>query len=428
MARTSSRKAAAKAKEAIAKTSETRAAPKRKSVSKASEGSKPKAQKVDKSPSKTPKEEEHKESPPEPKQAPEPKEEDEVKSPDETRTKSEEEEENKPADTEEVKTEVGAEPTEGVTEKAEGKDQGESPKKESLESTVDLDKEAETAFQGEKDEPPSNVLEKGIIYFFFRGRVGVEDPESLEDVARSFIVLRPLPLDSTLAGGALADEHNCRLIMLPKKTFPTSPKQRYMAFVEKAKVDVKTIRDSFAGEDHETKTRGIRHTPAATPYAEGVYAITHSKSTSHLAYVLTIPQHATEIQTDFGLADRGSFIVASKNPKYPGPQYAQLPKGPDYPSELVDKMGDLRWVPIQPEYIDYPNAQIVIIGEKEELFGSAGMTEDEQKGPHGETAADELVMLEHADEIRTDKLDGAEAIFHDLGLSKDQFPSLESTW
>ena len=40
---------------------------------------------------------------------------------------------------------------------------------------------------------PSSILEKGIIYFFFRGRVGVEDPQGIEDVARSYIVLRPLP-------------------------------------------------------------------------------------------------------------------------------------------------------------------------------------------------------------------------------------------
>lgn len=91
-------------------------------------------------------------------------------------------------------------------------------------------------------------------------------------------------------------------------------------------------------------------------------------------------------------------------------------------------MDDLRWVPIQPEYINYPNAQIVIIGEKQEFFGAAGLTEEDEKGPHGETAADEIVKLEHIDEIRTEKLHGAEAIFHDLGLSKSQFPSLESTW
>ncbi|KAI5280518.1 hypothetical protein KEM54_003671 [Ascosphaera aggregata] len=375
--RTSSRRAAFKANEAISKSSETGAS-KRKSMSSPSGASKPKTQKSEISSSEAPKDastQAHKQSPP-------------------TETKSpqvkEETHEQKPP--------------------------------------VDLKKEAEETFGGAKDVPPSNVLEKGIIYFFFRGRVQIDEPESLDQVARSFIVFRPLPLDSTLAGGALTDEQNCRLVMLPKKILPTSPKQRYMAFVEKAKVDVKTIRDSFAGEEHETKTRGVRHTPAATPYAEGVYAITHTNKTSHLSYVLTIPQQVSEVQEDFGLADRGSFIVASKNPKFPGPAIAQLPKGPDYPPDVVEKMGDLRWVPVQPEFIDYLNAQIVIIGEKQESFGSGGLTEDDEKGADGQTAADELEKLEHVDEVRVEKLNGAEAIFDDLGLSKKQFPDVESTW
>lgn len=312
MPRTSSRQAASKAKEAISRSS---GGTKRKSVSKASGASRAKAQKTEKSPTETP--------------AP-PKEEVHQETPLETKTEPE------TIPTPEVTKEPEVQPKKETPkeEKQETKPEPEAPPKEEAPKPIgDLAKEAEATFQGEKDEPPSNVLEKGIIYFFFRGRVGVDEPDSLDQVARSFIVLRPLPLDSTLAGGALTDDKNCRLIMLPKKVFPTHPKQRYMAFVEKANVDVKTIRDSFAAEDHETKTRGIHHTPAATPYAEGVYAITHNKSTSHLAYVLTIPQHTTEVQKDFGLADRGSFIVASKNPKYPGPQSARLPKGPEYPSE-----------------------------------------------------------------------------------------------
>ncbi|KAI5296211.1 hypothetical protein KEM52_005154 [Ascosphaera acerosa] len=296
----------------------------------------------------------------------------------------------------------------------------------------DLKKEAEVTFGGKDDEPPANIVEKGLIYFFFRGRVNIEEPESLDDVSRSFIVFRSVPLDSTLAGsGVLSGEaKTCRLVMLPKKVFPTRAKQRYMAFVEKANVDVQTIRDSFVASTYETKTRGERTTPAATPYAEGVYAFTHSKNTSHLAYVLTIPSHVDEIQRDFGLADKGSFVVASKNPKYPGPSFAQLPAEPDYPQEILDSMNDYRWVPLLPEHINYANAQIVIIGEAEDTFSSAGLTEEQSElGRGGQTAADELDKLSHVDEIRVEKLHGAEAIFRDLHASKAQLPSgLGITW
>lgn len=40
---------------------------------------------------------------------------------------------------------------------------------------------------------PSSILEKGVIYFFYRARVGVTELQGIEDVARSYLVLRPLP-------------------------------------------------------------------------------------------------------------------------------------------------------------------------------------------------------------------------------------------
>lgn len=33
--------------------------------------------------------------------------------------------------------------------------------------------------------PRVDVLEKGIIYFFVRGRVGVDQPEGIDEVART---------------------------------------------------------------------------------------------------------------------------------------------------------------------------------------------------------------------------------------------------
>lgn len=184
-----------------------------------------------------------------------------------------------------------------------------------------------------KEALPSNILEKGIIYFFFRGRVGVDEPEDVEEVARSFIVLRPLPHGATLTKGPIGDNENCRLLMLPKKVLPTSARDRYMGFVEKAGTSVKTLRESFEGSEYETKTRGHSHVPAATPFAEGVYAITSTTRTSHLAYILTIPSEVSEVQHDLGLKNRGSFIMSAKNPKYPGPPTARIPKSPGYPQK-----------------------------------------------------------------------------------------------
>jgi hypothetical protein len=104
---------------------------------------------------------------------------------------------------------------------------------------------------------PSSILEKGIIYFFFRGRVMVDEPESVDDIARSYIVLRPLPLGAKLGEGPLEDAGNARLLALPKKVLPQSKRDRFMVFVEKPKASIKDLKDDFmAGSTYSTKTAG----------------------------------------------------------------------------------------------------------------------------------------------------------------------------
>jgi hypothetical protein len=102
----------------------------------------------------------------------------------------------------------------------------------------------------------SSILEKGIIYFFFRGRVGVDDPQGIEDVARSYIVLRPLPIGAKLGEGPLEDSGKARLLALPKKMLPKSKQDRFLMFVEKPSAFIKDLRDQFASNDYATKTSG----------------------------------------------------------------------------------------------------------------------------------------------------------------------------
>lgn len=203
----------------------------------------------------------------------------------------------------------------------------EAPSPHAVESGVRKSEERENIVS-------SNILEKGIIYFFFRPRVNIEEPQSIDDVARSFIVLRPTPLGAELhqGQGPVDKDARCRLLMLPKKRFPTSPKERDMAFVEKAGQTMQELQKKFiSSSTYQTATRGERTTEEARPYAEGVYAITSTYRSSHLAYILTIPTEPGEIQENFGLYHRGSWIVQSKNPQYPGPAIGRLPKDPEYP-------------------------------------------------------------------------------------------------
>jgi hypothetical protein len=213
----------------------------------------------------------------------------------------------------------------------------------------------------------------------------------------------------------VADDPVCRLIALPKKTFPKNPRDRYMAFVEKSHVTLKDLKDAFEGETHETKTQGTRTTPPMLPVGEGVYAITNTGRSSHLAYVLAIPSDPGEFQQDLGISEKGSFIISLKNPSFGGPPNAQLPQKPDMPNDVVDDFEGKRWMPIQKSrHLDYPNSQLLLLGEAQGDFSGAfpeGANEEE----------DELLDLGHDEESRLKNLKGTvhpiwSSDLHDLHL------------
>lgn len=224
------------------------------------------------------------------------------------------------------------------SDKDESKDEKKDDTEKKDEDNVKSEKKesnGEDAVQpAEEPDVPSNILEKGIIYFFIRGRVNLEDPESVDDIARSFIMLRPIAKDARLGDGPIADAGNTRLLALPKKTLPESGKEKYMVFVEKSHASYEEIKKDFlSADEYDTKSAGTRRTPPAKPVGEGVYAITSTGRESHLAYLTTLPEKLDEVQKELGLKEKGSFIISTKNPQFPGPQNAQLPEGPGFPKE-----------------------------------------------------------------------------------------------
>ena len=276
---------------------------------------------------------------------------------------------------------------------------------------------------------PSSILEKGVIYFFTRGRVGIDEPESVQDIARSYFVLRPLPTDGKLGDGPIEDLKNNRLCALPKKVLPKSGRDRFMTFVEKANATIEDLKANFMeGADYSTQTVGTRHTPPVTPIGEGVYAITTTGRESHLAYLLTIPSELGEVQEDMGIRTKGSFILSVKNPTASGPANASLPKGPEYSKEIMEEFRGLRWMPAAPKHLDYPNAQFLLIGEGQEDVSKAlePSTKDVKHGK--EEPEKEMEKLEHEDEVRAEHLSGDDTIFEDLGISQKGYPKLQTTW
>ncbi|EUC39162.1 hypothetical protein COCCADRAFT_21580 [Bipolaris zeicola 26-R-13] len=284
----------------------------------------------------------------------------------------------------------------------------------------------EESSQREK-QVPSNILEKGVIYFFTRNRVGIEESESVGDLQRTFFVLRPMPVGAKLGGGALADNNNNRLFALPKKIFPKSHNDRFMAFVEKANVTIKELKkDFFGAEEYNTKTQGSRRIEPVAPVAEGVYAITRTEDrTCHLVYSTTIPSELGEVQDDLGIKDQGSFIISVKNPERSGPAQAQLPQKPNFPQEFIEEFRGLAWVEAKPKYLDYEYCQILLIGEKLES-GVKPTTKDQKHDK--ETPLEEIEKLEHEDELRVEHLHGDDSVYDDLKISRKEYPQVSTTW
>ncbi|KAL2258745.1 hypothetical protein VTK26DRAFT_7815 [Humicola hyalothermophila] len=284
-----------------------------------------------------------------------------------------------------------------------------------------------------RDEPeslPSSILEKGIIYFFFRGRVDIDEPSSIEEVARSYIILRPIEKDAKLRSGPIGDAGNSRLCVIPKKVLPQSGRDRWTAFVEKSGASFRQLKDEFlASSDYETKTAGHRHTPAATPVGEGIYAITSTGRESHLAYILTLPEMLGEVQQEMGLKQKGSFIISTKNPQYPGPANARLPKPPEYPKGLFEDFRSLRWAPTQPKHLDYANTQFLLVGESSGVQKALEPRGDDQNESKAEPT-EEMEKLEEEDTQRMKGLsdDDSARIFADLQVHAEDYPKLQTSF
>ncbi|KAH0164285.1 hypothetical protein KCU67_g5218, partial [Aureobasidium melanogenum] len=278
---------------------------------------------------------------------------------------------------------------------------------------------------------PSNIQEKGIIYFFTRGRVGIDDPQSVQDLQRSYFVLRPMPTGAKLGDGAIEDVKNNRLFALPKKVFPRGPNDKFMVFVERAKASMDELKkDFFQSSEYETQTAGNRTTHPITPLGEGVYAITTTgtRSESHLAYMLTIPQEPGQMQEDVGIRSKGSFVLSLKNPTVKGPSYATLDQPAEFPQDVIDAFHGRSWMPAQPKHLDYANAQLLMIGESLDDSHALEATSNDQKSDNKETPQEEIEKLEHEDELRVEHLKGDDTVFADLGLSHKEYPSVPTTW
>lgn len=215
-----------------------------------------------------------------------------------------------------------------------------------------------------------NVLEQGHVYFFYRPRVETHEPESVEEVQRFYMVLHP------------CGQRKYRLIILGRKKLPElaeSGREKYWGFVDRVVSDPKRLEQEQLKEQHyETATRGERTQPAARPAGEGVYAIVNHDSHSHLAYVLELPKEPGPVQQAMNIEPEASYIITVKNPEMPSPPGVGLRASQEvqYPKSLEAKFAGKRFVPPNPELLDYEGAEIVLISAAEDVKEELGLELD----------------------------------------------------
>jgi hypothetical protein len=255
-----------------------------------------------------------------------------------------------------------------------------------------------------KQEQLVSVLERGDIFFFYRPRVhppGEEPPPAgLEQIERSYIVLRP------------RNKKLYRLLVIGRKRLPDVARhEKEWVFVEKVSRNPDDIQEDLRSHEYETKTRGERVEPAARPVGEGVYALARHENHTHVAYALELPERPGPVQRELQIQREASYIVSMKNPEAPSPPEAGLPpkEAAKYPKELHEKFHGRRFVPADPpELLDYPGAQLLLIGASNDVREELGL----DLSPERETE-------------RTAE------IFRDLHLAKSQFkvePLFKGKW
>lgn len=207
-----------------------------------------------------------------------------------------------------------------------------------------------------------DVVERGDIFFLYRPRVDEDDPSSLSDIQRFFMVLRP-------------ERGKIRLLVVGRKRLPDARRhERNWGFVAKVTEAPAAIETDLREEAYETKTRGEQRQPAARPAGEGRYVVALMDGQMHLAYALEHPEHPGEVQRAFRIAPDASFALSVKNPEAGRPPGMGLGKGEEaeYPERLQREFRGRRFEREDVRLLDAEGAEFILVGARtnpEETYG-----------------------------------------------------------
>jgi hypothetical protein len=218
-----------------------------------------------------------------------------------------------------------------------------------------------------------------------------EKAEGLEDVERFYLVLHP------------RDKQVWRLLIVGRKRLPEvkNGKEKEWAFVAKVGHTPEEVEDELDQHWYGTKTRGERVQPEARPAGEGVYSLVAHGRHTHLTYKLEFPKQPGKVQQEFRIEPEASYVVTVKNPEAPAPPQAGLQptRRAQFPEELKRKFQARRFISVEPEFLDYEGAELVLVG--------AVAKPEEELG----------IELKPEEESEAEA-----AIFRDLKLEREQHP------
>ncbi|CAD6443222.1 24ea56d7-69f9-4a0f-ba56-fd62ac993fc7 [Sclerotinia trifoliorum] len=259
---------------------------------------------------------------------------------------------------------------------------------------------------------PASILEKGIISFFYRPRVGLKgDSQSVEDIAQTYFMLRPiLSIKETIPEIPVREDSNTAcLLSLPKKIWPKSGQDKSLCFVDGANMTVKELQNRFNGSPQILRANFI---------TDGVYAILSTGRENHLAYHLTHPQTSElQLQKNLGIKAKGSFVCLVKNPSFSSRTYLNTDHVVLYSNELQKNFGDSRWTPLVPKHLIYEGTQMLLIGQ-----GESKVKNDENNNP------EEMNELEQEDYGHVEALKEDDYIFADLEIDAKVLSEKQASW
>jgi hypothetical protein len=122
-----------------------------------------------------------------------------------------------------------------------------------------------------------------------------------------------------------------------------------------------------------TKTRGVRHQPAAQCVADASYRILAHGDHTHLVYELDDPQQRSGLCDELVIRPRGDLIVAVFNPLRWARREGVANDVDDtadempfaepsiFDDELQAKFGERRFAALEPSHLDVEGAELVLI-------------------------------------------------------------------